>query len=189
MLQNLRRFSAYLHASATPKMIFLAFLSQVIFAVVIIPKMVALISPLDNQVWLEFRFGYNSNQFYELMEAIGAKGRYYAKMYVFFIDLLYPIIYCISYSLLLSFFFRNSFSSKHYFQLFNVFPFFIGFADVFENLSIGVLLFEFPNENAFLVKLASSFSLLKWGFMMYNILLMLIGLFSWGFRSMLKSGR
>lgn len=184
MLKNLRRFSAYLHAAASLKMILLAFLSQVIFAVFIIPKMESLINPLQNQVLLELRFGYNIEQFYKLMTSIGQNGRFYYKIYVLFIDLLYPIIYCISYSLLLSLFFRNSFSSGHYFQLFNVFPFFIGFADAFENLNIAYLLFTFPKENVFIVKLASSFSLLKWGFMMYNILLMLTGLFAWGLKTL-----
>lgn len=187
MLKNLRRFSAYLHASASLKMILLAFFSQVIFAVFIIPKMESLINPLQNQVLLELRFGYTSNQFYSLMTSIGGKGITYYKIYVLFIDLLYPIIYSISYSLLLSLFFRNSFSSNHYFQLFNVFPFLIGFADVFENFSVAYLLFNFPAQNLFVVKLASSFSLLKWGFTMYNILLMLTGLFAWGFRTILKA--
>jgi hypothetical protein len=187
MLKNLRRFSSYLHASASLKMILLAFFSQVIFAVFIIPKMEALINPLQNQVLLELRFGYTSNQFYDLMSSIGGVGITYYKIYVLFIDLLYPIIYCISYSLLLSLFFRNSFSSNHYFQLFNIFPFMIGFADVFENISIAYLLFAFPTQNLFIVKLASSFSLLKWGFTMYNILLMLTGLFAWGFRTLLKA--
>ncbi|MCP9761463.1 hypothetical protein [Lacihabitans soyangensis] len=187
MLKNLRRFSAYLHAGASLKMILLAFFSQVIFAVFIIPKMATLINPLQNQVLLEMRFGYNIQQFYNLMDSLGETGRFYYKIYVFFIDLLYPVIYCISYSLLLSLFFRNSFSSSHYFQLFNVFPFLIGFADVFENLSVGYLLLIYPEKINFLVKLASSFSLLKWGFTMYNILLMLTGLFAWGFRTLLKA--
>jgi hypothetical protein len=187
MLKNLRRFSAYLHAGASLKIILLAFFSQVIFAVFIIPKMATLINPMQNQVLLEMRFGYNTHQFYSLMDSLGETGRFYYKIYVFFIDLLYPVIYCISYSLLLSLFFRNSFSSNHYFQLFNVFPFLIGFADIFENLSVGYLLLIFPEKINFLVKLASSFSLLKWGFTMYNILLMLTGLFAWGFRTLLKA--
>lgn len=187
MLKNLRRFSAYLHAGATLKMILLAFLSQVIFAVFIIPKMETLINPLQNQVLLELRFGYKIDQFYALMDGLGETGRKFYKIYVLFIDLLYPIIYSISYSLLLSLFFRNSFSSHHYFQLFNVFPFLIGFADIFENLTVGYLLMNFPERINFGVKLASSFSLLKWGFTMYNILLMLTGLFAWGFRTLLNS--
>lgn len=187
MLQNLRRFSAYLHAAASLRMILLAFFSQVIFAVFIIPKMEMLINPLQNEVLLEVRFGYTTEQFYKLMSAIGDKGIMYYKIYVLFIDLLYPIIYCISYSLLLSLFFRNSFSGHHYFQLFNVFPFLIGFADFFENISIAYLLFTFPIQSPFIVKLASSFSLLKWGFTMYNILLMLTGLFAWGFKNLLKA--
>jgi hypothetical protein len=187
MLKNLRRFSAYLHTAASLKMILLSFLSQVIFAFFIIPKMEMLVNPQQNQVLLEMRFGYNSSQFYGLMDAIGQAGRFYYKIYVFFIDLLYPIIYCISYSLLLSLFFRNSFSSNHYFQLFNVFPFLIGFADIFENLSTGYLFLVYPEKINFIVKLASSFSLLKWGFSMYNIVLMLTGLFAWGFRTLLKA--
>jgi hypothetical protein len=189
MLQNLRRFSAYLHAGASLKMILLAFFSQVIFAVFIIPKMESLINPFQNQVLLELRFGYKADQFYNLLDAIGESGRRFYKVYVLFIDILYPVIYSISYSLLLSLFFRNSFSSNHYFQLFNVFPFLIGFADIFENSVVGYLLFVFPEKLNFGVKLASSFSLLKWGFMMYNLLLLMTGLFAWGFRTLLKNKR
>jgi hypothetical protein len=71
--------------------------------------------------------------------------------------------------------------------LFNVFPFLIGFADIFENLSTGYLFLVYPEKINFIVKLASSFSLLKWGFSMYNIVLMLTGLFAWGFRTLLKA--
>jgi hypothetical protein len=149
--------------------------------------MESLINPLQNQLLLELRFGYTKNQFYDLLSSIGSIGITYYKIYVLFIDILYPTIYCISYSLLLSLFFKNSFSSNHYFQLFNVFPFLIGFADIFENISIAYLLFAFPTQNQFIVKLASSFSLLKWGFTMYNILLMFTGLFAWGFRTLMKT--
>lgn len=179
MIQNLKRFSDYLHAAASLKMILLAFIAQVIFAVFIIPYSSSLIDPLKTQTLFELRFGYNSTQTYSILEAIGLKGRNALLVYCLLIDILYAIVYSISFSMLLSLFFRSSFSKNHYFQWFNAFPFLIGFADIFENFSLAFITIKFPEKIDFAVKLASTFSLMKWGFMLYNLLLLLTGLFAW----------
>jgi hypothetical protein len=189
MIQNLKRFSAYLHVCASPKMILFAFLAQVIFAVFIVPYSTLLIDPFKTQTLFELRFGYNLTQSYVILDAIGSKGRNALVVYCLLIDILYALVYSISFSMLLSLFFRNSFSRNHYFNYFNVFPFLIAIADIFENLSLVFVTIKFPEKIEFMVKLASSFSLIKWGFMLYNLLLLLTGLFGWILKIMITRKR
>ena len=189
MIQNLKRFSDYLHVSASLKMILFAFLAHFIFAVFIVPYSTSLIDPFKTQTLFELRFGYNSTQSYVILDALGSKGRNALLVYCLFVDILYALVYSISFSMLLSLFFRNSFSRNHYFNYFNVFPFLVGISDIFENLSLVFVMIKFPEKIDFLVRLASSFSLIKWGFMLYNLLLLLTGLFAWILKIMITRKR
>ena len=189
MLKSFSRFSNYLHKSANLKTLVLAFLAHLVFAIFIIPKAQSLIDTSQTQTLLDWRFGYSETQINAIFKAIGPVGR---KAYLFYsaiIDVLYALVYSLSFSLLLSVFFRNSFSKTHYFQYFNVFPFLVGIFDIFENVAITYLLIVFPSENHVMAKLASAFSLIKWGCTIYNLLLLMIGMFGWGFKNFLFKKR
>ena len=185
MIKTIARFSGYLHAAATLKMVVLAFIAHIVFAMIIIPKSQYLIDASQTHTILEWRFGYSSLQIHELFEEIGINGRKAYLLYVLVIDNLYALIYSISFSLLLSLFFRNSFSKTHYIQYFNCFPFLVGFSDILENVSVSSLIFMHPIESIITGKLASFFSLVKWGCTIYNLLLLMTGMFAWLMKSLL----
>jgi hypothetical protein len=58
-------------------------------------------------------------------------------------------------------------------------------ADYVENFSIIILLNQHPILSENLVKIASNATLIKWGAVVFSILVVFIGLFGWSFKTLL----
>ncbi len=119
--------------------------------------------------------GYSFEYANELLFALGSDGR---NMYLYTqlpLDFIYPGLFSITYSLLLIWLFRKSFSvdSKvHY--LFFV-PLLAGLFDYCENVFIIKMIESFPNLQVGTVNISSIFTVLKSGFTTLFFILLLIG--------------
>ncbi len=186
MLTNI---SNYFHSRVKPLNILIAVGTQLIFGFLILPKMQTIIDPKGGTPVLDLRFGYSSQKAYEVLDIFGQNGR---EAYFFteaFLDVLYPIVYSIAFTLILSLFFQKSYSKNHYFQKFNIFPLFVGIADLFENTGILILIANFPNQIIWAAHFASWAGLVKWGATLFNLILLLIGIISWGLLTLVKTKR
>jgi len=119
--------------------------------------------------------GYSFDYANELLQALGSEGR---NMYLYTqlpLDFIYPGLFSITYSLLLVWLFRKSFSddSKIYY-LFLV-PLLAGVFDYFENIFIIKMINSFSTLQESTVQIASIFTVLKSGFTVVFFIILLVG--------------
>ena len=91
-------------------------------------------------------------------------------------DILYPIVYTLFFSLLITWLFQRGFASNSSMHKFNVMPFGAWLFDLFENISIVMMLSVYPSMPAMLGWVSGIITLIKWSFAGVTIVLMLVGL-------------
>ncbi|NQY95468.1 MAG: hypothetical protein HRT43_14980 [Campylobacteraceae bacterium] len=119
--------------------------------------------------------GYSFSYANELLQALGSEGR---NMYLYTqlpLDFIYPGLFSITYSLLLVWLFRKSFSDDSKIHYLFFVPLIAGVFDYFENLFIIKMINSFPELQAGTVQIASIFTVLKSGFTVVFFTLLLMG--------------
>lgn len=104
---------------------------------------------------------YTVDYVHELFSALGKDGRH-AYLYIQIpVDMVYPLLFALNYSLMLAFFLKKLnklFGPLFYFTLL---PIISGIADYFENFGIIYLLGQYPEIGQSAVQICNMFSLLK----------------------------
>ncbi|MCU0444816.1 MAG: hypothetical protein MUE85_07840 [Microscillaceae bacterium] len=105
--------------------------------------------------------GYSPAYAHQLLNALGEKGRtaYLYQQIPF--DLMYPLLFGISYCLLLAYILRKTNRWESGFYWVCIFPLIGGLSDYFENFCVIGLLTQYPNFSDNLVLMASFFSISK----------------------------
>ena len=122
--------------------------------------------------------GYSYQQAISLLEALGEVGR---NVYLFQqlpADFVYPGLFAISYSLLLTWLFAKSFESNSKIFFLALVPVLGGLFDYLENIGIVLMINAFPDISQELVGVVSTFTLLKSAFTTGFYVLLLVGIFS-----------
>ncbi|MCD4814685.1 hypothetical protein K8S19_13460 [bacterium] len=105
--------------------------------------------------------GYSAAYAQKLFKTLGAAGRSFYLFQQIPLDLLYPGLFAVSFSLLLAFIFKRTSSEKSTLQKLVILPVFSGLFDYLENIGIIIMLSIYPTFQAWLVKLTNIFSILK----------------------------
>lgn len=105
--------------------------------------------------------GYDTEYVSELFENLGVVGREVYLVPQLLLDMIYPALFAITYSLILTFVFERAFFSKSRIQKWSILPFFVGACDYLENIGIIVMLNIYPKTNVLIVNITSIFSILK----------------------------
>lgn len=118
--------------------------------------------------------GYDRNYVHELFAALGTDGRltYLTKQIP--VDMFYPLLFGITYSLLLAYFLKKLNKFKTAFVYLCLLPVIAGAADYFENLGILSMLSSYPAVTEFAAQTTNFFSLLKSGFTTAFFLVLII---------------
>jgi len=119
--------------------------------------------------------GYSYEYAKELLFALGSDGR---NMYLntqLPLDFIYPGLFSISYSLMLVWLFRKSFSEDSKIHYLFLVPFLAGFFDYLENVFIIKMISSYPDLQMSTVNTASFFTVLKSGFTVLFFTLLLLG--------------
>lgn len=105
--------------------------------------------------------GYDFDYVNALFNTLGQQGRHAYLYNQFPVDMLYPALFGITYSLLLAYFLKklNKFDTKLFYL--SLLPLFAGLADYLENIGIINLLTNYPNLTSSMVTITAFFSLLK----------------------------
>ena len=122
--------------------------------------------------------GYSYQQAISLLESLGEVGRNVYLSQQLPADFVYPGLFAISYSLLLTWLFAKSFepNSKIFFLV--LVPVLGGLFDYLENIGIVLMINAFPDISQELVGVVSTFTLLKSAFTIGFYVLLLVGIFS-----------
>lgn len=163
------------YASGWLVLVFLA--GEVFFNAVILPAQSAKIAagsgglgPIDLQLF------YTPAKVYGMIEAYAPELRTSYRTFEMTGDIIYPIVYTLFFSLLITWLFQRGFPSNSGMQKFNVVPFGAWLFDLLENICIVTMISIYPATPAGLAWLATICTLIKWLFAGASIVLMLIGL-------------
>ena len=119
--------------------------------------------------------GYSYQHATSLLEALGEQGRSVYLHQQLPADFIYPGLFAISYSLLLTWLFAKSFKANSRMFYLAIVPMLGGLFDYLENVSIILMIKSFPNLYQGLVTIASTFTILKSIFTTIFFLLLFVG--------------
>ena len=139
--------------------------------------------PLVNSYAPELRLfdmlptGYSFNQAIELIEILGQEGRNAYLLIQLPIDFVYPLMFAISYALLMTWVLKQLIHRRT--SLFGVsyVPVLAGFFDYLENFCILAMLQNYPDLSRDLVKFSSLFTVAKSGLTTLFFILLLVAFF------------
>ena len=120
--------------------------------------------------------GYTPEYAASLLAALGAEGRATYLTLQLPLDFLYPGLFAITYSLLLTWLFSKAAVADSKIFYFSLVPILTGLFDYIENGFIVLLLRSYPDISSSIVELASFFTLLKSGFSTVFFILLFWGL-------------
>lgn len=105
--------------------------------------------------------GYNRDYVIELFRTLGENGREIYLTNQLPVDMIYPLLFGITYSFLLAYFLKKLNKLKSPFTYLCLLPIIAGIADYSENIGIITMLYSYPDLSEVAVKTTNSFSLIK----------------------------
>jgi len=106
-------------------------------------------------------FGYSYAYVMQLFNELGIEGRNVYLNYQIPVDMIYPLLFGISYSLILAYFLQKINKLKTPYLILCLFPLIAASFDYFENLGIVLIILKFPNITKTTVILNSIFTIIK----------------------------
>lgn len=156
-------------------LVFLA--GEIFFNAVVLPAQSAKIAagsgglgPIDLQLF------YMPDKVYGMIESYSPEVRSSYRTFEMTGDIIYPIVYTLFFSLLITWLFQRGFASNSNMQKYNVVPFGAWLFDLLENVGIVTMLSIYPSTPSVVAWLAGIFTLIKWSFAGVTIILILTGL-------------
>lgn len=144
------------------KVLLLFLLTNIVYAVMLvvtIPKTMTFSNGLKLLDMMPL--GYNLEYINTLFETLGENGRQIYLTNQLPIDMLYPFLFGISYSLLIGFFLKKLNKLDSFFFYLCFLPLIAGIADYLENFGIFTMLYNFPDFSPFTAKVTNVFSVVK----------------------------
>ena len=105
--------------------------------------------------------GYDSDYVNLLFETLSDNGRYVYLYNQIPIDMIYPLLFGISYFLILAYFLNKLNKLKSPLFYLCLLPLIAGLFDYFENIGIITMLINYPNNSQILIKITNGFTIIK----------------------------
>ena len=126
-------------------------------------------------------FGYSHEFVLTLFDSLGAQGRHLYLTYQIPIDMLYPLLFALSNSLLLVYLFKKFCANPKLIIAFSLIPIFGGLFDYLENIGIIVIIKSFPEISSWLSLFAATMTIAKsqltiviWILLLYALVVLLV---------------
>ncbi len=124
--------------------------------------------------------GYNQDYINELFRTLGENGRGIYLTNQIPVDMIYPLLFGLTYSLILAYFLKKMNKLKSPFTYLRLLPIIAGIADYLENIGIITMLNSYPELTQTTAKTTSLFTIIKSGstslfFIVLIIMLIIIG--------------
>lgn len=158
--------------------IILVFLAlEVAFNAIVLPNMQATLEAASGGIGpIDLQFFYTPEQVYAMVAAYGEAGRATYRLFELTGDILYPIVYTLFFSLLLTWLLQRGLPATNKLQRLNVVPFGAWVFDLLENICIVTMLSLYPATPAVVAWPATIFTMIKWSFAGASIVLVLVAL-------------
>lgn len=161
----MKRFTDFLERNASGKKVLALFiLTNVVYLFMLMVTIPMVMGFSQGMKLLDMLpTGYDQAYVKELFAALGAEGRAAYLTRQIPVDMVYPFLFGLSYSLVLAYFLKKLNRLRAPYVLLCLLPVVAGVADYFENLGISVMLKNYPAVTGFAVDMTNFFSLLKSG--------------------------
>lgn len=137
-------------------------ITQVIYFVMVLYTIPNLMSYAGGMNILDMiSLGYKPEYVKSLLEQLGPIGRDYYLYTQLPLDMIYPLLFAVTYSLLLIYLFSKIFNHSSKIQLLALIPILAGLFDYFENLGIITMLIIFPIFSETIAEITNVFSIIK----------------------------
>lgn len=136
---------------------------------------------------LDLAFGFSPGEAFNRVEAYGNTGRKLYAISAMTIDVAYPVIYSIFFSILIIFLLKKTGLQTINLTNLAFLPFCAALSDLFENAGIVGLLSSYPDKYKVLAIFTSGANILKWSFVMVVVLIIFILLLIWLYNTLIKS--
>ena len=121
---------------------------------------------------------YTPQKAYELMSSYGATGRQSYAIIEVTLDLAYPLITALLFSLIILYTFKRAFPGRDWVRYFSLAPFAVMLADYLENVCVVTMLLSYPRELDGVAQVSNVFTVAKFTLAPLQ-LLFVIGLIGW----------
>lgn len=128
---------------------------------------------------LDTMSAYSPEEAYNLFSNYGESGRNYYIIIELTLDIIYPLITALLFSLSTLYTFQRAFPGKSGIHNLAVIPFGVMLADYLENFCIVLMLLNYPRELTNLARLSNIFTNIKFVLSPVELLLVIIGLIGW----------
>jgi len=125
---------------------------------------------------IDLKFFYTPQTAYEMISSYSEQMRAVYRISELTLDVVYPVVYALFFSLLITWLFKRGFAAESKIQRLNVVPFGAWLFDLLENLGIVTMLSVYPSTPALIAWLTTIFTMVKWTFAGAGGILILIGL-------------
>ncbi len=143
-------------------LVFLAFL--LLFAMVLVPSAQARVEVFSGGTgFIDMRFSYTPDQVSAMIKSYGDAGRAVYLTFTSTADMLYPVVYSVFFSLILTLLLQRGFKADSRLQLLNLLPFGAMIFDWLENANLLLLLSRYPEELPGVALFSSYCTSIKWG--------------------------
>jgi hypothetical protein len=158
-------------------LILVFFALEVLFNAVILPGTQAKLEAGSGGTGpIDLQFFYTPKKVYSMIASYGDAGRATYRTFELTGDIVYPIVYTLFFSLLITWLFQRGFAIDSKLQRLNVVPFGALLFDLLENMSIVAMLSLYPSTLDIVAWLATIFTVIKWSFAGASIVLVFVGL-------------
>ena len=121
---------------------------------------------------------YTPDKAFQLISSYGEQGRQYYAVIEVTLDLVYPLVTALMFSLIIFYTFKRAFPSHSWTLHLSLAPYIALVADYLENVCIVSMLLMYPRESALLAQISNFFTIVKFSFAPLQ-LLFVVGLIGW----------
>ncbi len=148
--------------SSGKNVIILFVITQIIYFLMLLYTIPTVMSYANGMKILDLMpTGYSADYAKRLFDELGIVGRDYYLFRQVPLDMIYPFLFAVTYSLLLTYLFKKSFNTESKLQFLSIIPLFGGFFDYLENIGIITMLSYYPKFSVMLANVTNLFSILK----------------------------
>ncbi len=174
---TLSKLSNRFHAWTKGWLILALFLVEGLFNAIILPGVQQkLIAASGGTGPIDLLFFYTPETVYTMVASYGEAGRAMYRNFELIGDIIYPLVYTLFFSLLISWLFQRGFKPDSAMQKLNVIPVGTLIFDLLENIFIVIMLSIHPAQPALVAWMGAGFTLAKWSFFGVSLVLVLVGL-------------
>ena len=171
-----KRLSAWWYRAVTTLRLLVAVAVFALFMVMVLPNMTERLTDLTGvNVSPDTALVYAAKDLYAMAEAYGAAGRAYYIYSRFTFDLAWPAVYLLFLASLITRLFRFLDPNDPR-RLVNLLPFIAVIFDLLENSAASLVMFRYPLASPLAASLAPVFTFLKWVFIGFSFIALIIGL-------------